>query len=47
MNVSAPAADRTRQSDRALFYERIFEIVARIPYGRVTTYGRIARAMRP
>lgn len=32
-------------ADRALFYERVFAIVARIPAGRVTTYGRIARAV--
>ncbi len=36
---------RAPDSDRALFYERVFAIVARIPYGRVTTYGRIARAV--
>ena len=41
MNASALSADR------ALFYERVFAIVARIPHGRVTTYGRIARAIRP
>lgn len=29
----------------ALFHERVFAIVARIPHGRVTTYGRIARAI--
>ena len=39
--MNASVAD----NDRALFYERVFEIVARIPYGRVTTYGRIARAV--
>lgn len=27
------------------FHERVFAIVARIPHGRVTTYGRIARAV--
>lgn len=26
------------------FYERVYAVVAQIPYGRVTTYGRIARA---
>lgn len=29
----------------ALFTERVSEIVARIPYGRATTYGDIARAI--
>ena len=28
----------------ALFTERVYEVVARIPYGRVTTYGDVARA---
>ena len=27
------------------FVERVYDIVARIPRGRVTTYGRIARAL--
>lgn len=27
------------------FYDRVYAIVARIPYGRVTTYGRIAQAL--
>lgn len=27
------------------FYDRVYEIVARIPPGRVTTYGRIAQAL--
>jgi methylated-DNA-protein-cysteine methyltransferase-like protein len=31
--------------DRATFPSRVFAIVARIPYGRVTTYGWIARAI--
>ncbi|HET8626710.1 MAG TPA: MGMT family protein [Thermomicrobiales bacterium] len=30
---------------RSAFYERVFAIVARIPRGRVTTYGRIADAI--
>ena len=29
----------------ALFTERVYEIVSRIPYGRVTTYGDVARAI--
>lgn len=29
----------------ALFSERVYEVVARIPYGRVTTYGEVARAI--
>jgi len=27
------------------FYQRVYEIVARIPQGRVATYGQIARAL--
>jgi methylated-DNA-protein-cysteine methyltransferase-like protein len=27
------------------FYEKVYEIVARIPSGKVTTYGAIARAI--
>jgi methylated-DNA-protein-cysteine methyltransferase-like protein len=33
------------QPKQARFAERVFEIVARIPRGRVTTYGRIAAAL--
>jgi methylated-DNA-protein-cysteine methyltransferase related protein len=29
----------------ALFTERVYEVVSRIPYGRVTTYGDVARAL--
>lgn len=29
--------------DRNDFYQRVFEVVAEIPYGRVTSYGAIAR----
>lgn len=35
-------AKRSQQS--SLFAERVYAIVQRIPPGRVTTYGRIARA---
>lgn len=27
------------------FYERVYEVVRRIPYGRVTNYGAVARAI--
>jgi len=27
------------------FYDRVYDIVRSIPYGRVTTYGHIARAL--
>jgi len=27
------------------FADKVYDIVARVPYGRVTTYGRIARAI--
>ena len=32
-------------ADESAFYARVYEVVARIPPGRVTTYGRIARAL--
>ena len=31
--------DKKKQSD---FFDRVYEVVARIPYGKVTTYGAIA-----
>lgn len=45
--------DRAKTQDEPLlqrhgksqFVENVFAIVLRIPYGRVTTYGRIARAV--
>jgi len=27
------------------FTERVYEVVSRVPHGRVTTYGRVARAL--
>ena len=30
---------------RSVFFERVFAVVSRIPRGRVTTYGAIARAL--
>ena len=33
----------TEKPDKADFYERVYAVVARIPHGRVTTYGAIAR----
>ena len=32
-------------SDRPNFFDRVFVVVSRIPRGRVTTYGSIARAL--
>ena len=52
-NASDPAHDRltrllrgeneTSKASGNDFFERVFEVVARIPAGRVTTYGAIAR----
>lgn len=44
------AGETTHESDeprpaRSDFVERVFALVRQIPYGRVTTYGRIARAV--
>jgi methylated-DNA-protein-cysteine methyltransferase-like protein len=42
----AMGADAARSPAAAAnFYDRVFDIVARIPPGRVTTYGWIARAV--
>ena len=41
--TSTPSAD-TPQGDIS-FPDRVYEIVARIPHGRATTYGAIARAL--
>lgn len=30
-------------NDRESFFERVYEVVRLVPYGRVTTYGDIAR----
>lgn len=35
----------TDKPPRSEFIERVFAIVRQIPYGRVTTFGRIARAV--
>jgi len=39
------APDKPAKESRERFAERVFAIVAEIPYGRVTTYGRIAAAL--
>jgi methylated-DNA-protein-cysteine methyltransferase-like protein len=31
-----------RSKDKSDFFDRVFKVVARIPYGKVTTYGAIA-----
>jgi|SRR5699024_9561777 len=31
--------------DKKNFYERVYEVARQIPYGRVTSYGAIARAI--
>jgi methylated-DNA-protein-cysteine methyltransferase related protein len=41
MDQSGEQAEKPVES----FPERVFAIVAQIPYGRVTTYGRIAAAL--
>ena len=32
-------------TERQTFFERVYDVVAQIPPGRVTTYGHIARAL--
>jgi methylated-DNA-protein-cysteine methyltransferase-like protein len=33
------------KTDNANFFERVYEIARKIPYGRVTSYGAIAKAL--
>ena len=37
--------DETGEDDKPDFFTRVYQVAMRIPYGRVTTYGAIARAM--
>jgi len=37
--------DDAAQDDQPDFYSRVYEVALHIPYGRVTTYGAIARSM--
>lgn len=32
-------------ANKTNFYERVYEVARKIPYGRVTSYGAIARAL--
>lgn len=41
--TSTPVSDGPESEQR--FPDRVYEVVARIPYGRATTYGAIARAL--
>ena len=34
-----------RSQDADSFYERVYELVRRVPFGKVTTYGAIAKAL--
>ena len=52
MDVNAPQARRARRRSRASnergqsgFFARVYALVARIPRGRVATYGQIARIL--
>jgi methylated-DNA-protein-cysteine methyltransferase-like protein len=33
------------EADNSNFFEKVYEIVRQIPYGRVTSYGAIAKAL--
>lgn len=35
---------RKKKKEQGNFFERVYFVVARIPYGKVTTYGAIAEA---
>ena len=40
MKKSTPAGRKSNED----FFDRVYAVVARIPYGKVTTYGHIAEA---
>ena len=40
---SHPVHEPSPAEEAADFYARVYDVVAQIPHGRVTTYGRIAR----
>lgn len=42
---ATPRGAEAKRAARADFVERVYAVVRQIPYGRVTTYGRIARAV--
>ncbi|MCB9211297.1 MAG: MGMT family protein [Ignavibacteriales bacterium] len=35
---------KTKKSTKQDFFDRVYKVVAKIPYGKVTTYGAIAEA---
>ena len=41
MNKAKPSQNKKNKSD---FFDRVYKIVKRIPYGKVTSYGAIAEA---
>ena len=36
---------KTKESNKNNFFERVYEVARQIPYGRVTSYGAIAKAI--
>jgi methylated-DNA-protein-cysteine methyltransferase-like protein len=38
-------APKTSEAEREGFYQRVYELVAQVPKGRVVTYGQIAAAL--
>jgi methylated-DNA-protein-cysteine methyltransferase-like protein len=38
-------SDETEEAEPKDFYTRVYEVALRIPHGRVTTYGAIAKAL--
>jgi len=45
VDIGPPPRQPSRTRPRTDFVERVFAVVRRIPPGRVTTYGRVARAV--
>jgi methylated-DNA-protein-cysteine methyltransferase-like protein len=42
--MNPKAFHRRTEKKESDFFERVYQVVAKIPYGRVTTYGAIAEA---
>jgi methylated-DNA-protein-cysteine methyltransferase-like protein len=44
-NIKTSAKNIDKKLKQSSFFQNVYEIVAHIPYGRVTSYGSIAKAL--
>ena len=44
-NIKTSVENRDKKLKQSNFFQNVYEIVAKIPYGRVTSYGSIAKAL--